>query len=416
MNKITKFIRNGVIAIAAAALFVAMLPKAVPAMTLDNNTIVYLTSARDHYHLRPDCGNNGRTTAHVLANIIGQYTMCPTCAKELGLDVAYAQGLTAGDLPLETSDHQGSSSSSENTESADNSSSENSNSGNSGNSGSSESSSENSSESSSESSSEESKSSGSSKSSDKSESSSSSESDSKQSDEESSDSEESSSKSSDSDSKTTSGNTTKSNSKNDSKSSDSNSKSNDSSKSNTTKSNTTNSNSKNSSKNTTKSSSGGSSNSGSSAGELMTEKQRRARFSSKTNPKRGTVVATTPRALSAGFTYADFGKYNSYNSENHLGGTPLYLLGTIMDIQPVKQTGSQYGLAVMVNDCDGYQWYMRCNCDQSKLPLLKAELMGKAGYIYGTYAGYSGVTNRPMLDMTMVLENGGNAVNMALYR
>lgn len=149
--------------------------------------------------------------------------------------------------------------------------------------------------------------------------------------------------------------------------------------------------------------------------ELMTEKQRRNRFISQTNPARGVKPVTIPRPINAGFYYADFATYNSYNSENNLGGTPIYLLGTIMDIQPVKQAGSQYGLAVMVNDCDGYQWYMRCNCDQSKLALLKAELMGKAGNIFGTYAGYSGVTNRPMMDMTMVFEIPGNAVNMALY-
>ena len=86
------------------------------------------------------------------------------------------------------------------------------------------------------------------------------------------------------------------------------------------------------------------------------------------------------------------------------------------DIQPVKQTGSEYGLAVMVNDCDGYQWYMRCKCDKSKYDLLKAELLGKAANIYGTYAGYSGVTNRPMLDINSVFEVGGNAVSMELYK
>ena len=147
----------------------------------------------------------------------------------------------------------------------------------------------------------------------------------------------------------------------------------------------------------------------------MTQRQRRNKFISKTNPKRGEKPLTVPRPASAGFEYADFAKFNSYNSENKLGGTPVYLLGTIMDIQPVKQNGSEYSLAVMVNDCDGYQWYMRCKCDKSKYDMLKAELLGKAANIYGIYSGYSGVTNRPMLDITSVFEVGGNAVNMALY-
>ena len=170
-------------------------------------------------------------------------------------------------------------------------------------------------------------------------------------------------------------------------------------------------------KTTAKSSAGnstGSSDSGTK--ELMSDKQRRNSFLSKTNPKRGQKPVTIPRVASAGFSYADFATFNSYNSENGLGGAPIYLLGTIMDIRAVKQSGSKYALAVMVNDCDGYQWYMRCNCDKSNYELLKAELQGKSANIYGTYAGYSGVTNRPMMDMMRVFETRGVYVDLELYK
>lgn len=156
--------------------------------------------------------------------------------------------------------------------------------------------------------------------------------------------------------------------------------------------------------------------SGSSAGDLMTESQRRSKFRSRTNPKREATPVTVPRPASAGFAYADFAKFNSYNSDNHLGGTPIYLLGTIMDVQPVKEVGSMYWLAIMVNDCDGYQWYMRLYCDKTKYELFKNQMKGKAGYIYGLYAGYSGVTNRPMMDMTVVTPVGGVPTDMRLYQ
>lgn len=149
---------------------------------------------------------------------------------------------------------------------------------------------------------------------------------------------------------------------------------------------------------------------------LLTDKQRANKFKSKTNPKMGATPITLPRPASAGFSYADFAKYNDYNSDNHLGGTPIYLLGTVMDVQPVKEGDSDYKAAVMVNDCDGYQWYVRVNCSKAKYDLMKNEILGKAGYIYGTYAGYSGVTNRPMMDMMIMIETPGNAVNMSLYR
>ena len=70
----------------------------------------------------------------------------------------------------------------------------------------------------------------------------------------------------------------------------------------------------------------------------------------------------------------------------------------------------------MVNDCDGYQWYMRATCLKDNFELLKSEINGKAAYIYGTYAGYSGVTNRPMMDVKNVFVVGGNAVSIALYQ
>ena len=179
---------------------------------------------------------------------------------------------------------------------------------------------------------------------------------------------------------------------------------------------TSKSNTSNKSKTTASSSDKSSSNSSSSGKDLMTQNQRKKRFWSKTNPKRGQKPTTTPKPDSAGFSYADFATYNSYNSDNHLGGTPIYLLGTIMDMQPVKEDGSLYTVAVMVNDSDGYQWYMRVKCDKSKYDLMKSQLSGKAANIYGKYAGYSGVTNRPMMDIGAVFIIGGEGINMSVYQ
>ncbi len=279
------------------------------AMTIDEKTVVYISSNDDRYHLTNDCEEvtSPKGTALETALSDGR-KMCEVCAKNEGLDPDDAAKLTIGDLPFDTKSNS-----------------------------------------------------------------------------------------------TTKSNSSASDSSNDDVESDSKSTTSKSTTSKTTTSKTT----------TSKSSS---SSSGSSSGELMTERQRKNKFYSKTNPKRGEKPVTVPRPSSAGFRYADFATYNSYNSENKLGGTPVYLLGTIMDIQPVKQSGSVYSLAVLVNDCDGYQWYMRCSCSKDKYDLLKAEMLGKAAYIYGIYSGYSGVTNRPMLDINSVFEVGGNIVSIALYQ
>ena len=150
---------------------------------------------------------------------------------------------------------------------------------------------------------------------------------------------------------------------------------------------------------------------------LMTQKQREKRFKSKTNPKRGEKIPNViykPNYL--GFTYADFSTCNSYNSENGLGGRPIYLLGTIMDIEKVYENNIYYGVAIMVNDCDGYQWYMRADIAKNKYEIFKNAFLGKAGYIYGFYSGYSGVTNRPMMDVTVIHLNGLTPINLAFYQ
>ena len=170
------------------------------------------------------------------------------------------------------------------------------------------------------------------------------------------------------------------------------------------------------SKNTQKTTKSTNSSNSSGVKELMSQKQRRNKFLSKTNPKRGSKPKTDSRPDNDGYAYADFARFNSYNSDNGLGGTPIYLSGKIKDIQPVKEYGSEYSLAIMVDDSDGYQWYMRCICSKSKYDTLKVDLLGKDGVIYGTYAGYSGVTNRPMMDILRVVDANGNDMDMSIYR
>ena len=136
---------------------------------------------------------------------------------------------------------------------------------------------------------------------------------------------------------------------------------------------------------------------------LLTESQRRARFRSKTNPKRGTKPVSVPRPNSGMYVYADFGTFNSYNSENGMGGTPVYLIGTIMQIEKVSYNALQFQVVLLVNDCDGYQWYMRADVNKAEFETYKALYLGKSGYIFGIYSGYSGVTNRPMMDVALIV-------------
>ncbi len=150
---------------------------------------------------------------------------------------------------------------------------------------------------------------------------------------------------------------------------------------------------------------------------LLTDSQRKARFWSKTNPKRG--ADPNPKGfhnMFNGFAYADFGTFNSYNSDNSLGGIPIYMIGTITDIEKVYEAPMYYGVAIMVTNTDGYQWYVRANIAKLSYANFRALYMGQTGYLFGLYSGYSGVTNRPMMDMTVIYPNGGVPIDMRIYK
>ena len=373
-------IRKLIIAAVATVTVFAACTLTTGAATLKNITNVYITKSGNTYHVNYDCSSidSKRIYAKTLYNILkdGNYKMCKTCAKEIGMNIDDSQKLTLDMLPYETtgeihmkesSESSGGGSSDESLNSSDSNSSGNSSSGNS--------------------------------------------------------SDESLNSSSDDKSKN---NETSSDGSNSTTGSDQTKGSEDTSKKTTTKNSSnsnSNSNSKtalnsnnNSKKTTSKNSSGSGSKNSSGVTELMTQKQRRNKFLSKSNPARGKKPKTEERPDNDGYAYADFARFNSYNSDNGLGGTPIYLFGTIKDVQAVKQNGSVYGVAVMVDDSDGYQWYMRCNCNKANFDALKADLKGKKANIFGTYAGYSGVTNRPMMDMARLVDADGNDTDLSLYK
>ncbi len=150
---------------------------------------------------------------------------------------------------------------------------------------------------------------------------------------------------------------------------------------------------------------------------LMTQAQRRKKFGSKTNPKRDQKVANLPqRPALNGFAYADFNLCNSYNSENGLGGKPVYLVGTITGIEKVYENAAYYGTAILVNDCDGYQWYMRSDIAKDKYELFRNTFLGKGGFIYGIYSGYSGVVNRPMMDILVLQPDATVPYDIKLFK
>ena len=359
--------RKIVVGIATVVIAFSLNITDVSAASLTKNTVVYITKTGSTYHLKSDCSSadSKRTYAKTLYDILksGNYKMCKTCAKEYGVDINDSQNLTLEMLPYELGSHVTSTGTEESQNSNETEGSLSSNESSNNISGS-----------------------------------------------ESGNSNGSNNKTESSDITTTGSESSGSGSEDTkNKQGDQNAQNSQNAQSAQNTQNTQKSSQKDSSKKTTSKNSSG-------VKELMTQKQRRNKFLSKSNPKRGAKPKTSSRPESDGYEYADFAKYNSYNSDNGLGGTPIYLAGRIKDIQPVKENGSMYSLAVMVDDTDGYQWYMRCNCSKKNFDSLKVDLLGKDASIFGTYAGYSGVTNRPMMDILRVVDNEGNDIDMSIYK
>lgn len=125
-------------------------------------------------------------------------------------------------------------------------------------------------------------------------------------------------------------------------------------------------------------------------------------FGSKTNPQIGTKPITIPKPAVNGFIYGDFATFNSLSSENKLGGTPIYILGTIKSVEKLAVTGDIYYGAFMIDDCDGYQWCATMDIQSSNFAIIQHKYTGMAAYVYGLYRGYSKDLHRPLLDISLI--------------
>lgn len=127
-------------------------------------------------------------------------------------------------------------------------------------------------------------------------------------------------------------------------------------------------------------------------------------FGSRTNPKKGTKPVSVPKPAVNGCIYGDFATFNSLASENKLGGTPIYICGTIKSVEKLAATGDIFYGAFMVDDCDGYQWCATMDIPSANFDLVKATYTGKTGYIFGLYNGYSTDMSRPLLDIATIVD------------
>lgn len=91
----------------------------------------------------------------------------------------------------------------------------------------------------------------------------------------------------------------------------------------------------------------------------------------------------------------EYGKFNSYASENGLGGTLIYIEGKVLN-QTVLNDSEIPVLLVVVEQKDGNRWAVSVTSDSEIKEIDKKDVR-----IFGTYQGFSDVANLPALTVAV---------------
>ena len=124
-------------------------------------------------------------------------------------------------------------------------------------------------------------------------------------------------------------------------------------------------------------------------------------------------ISMIPSDFIAGYEKAVFEKYNSFASENGLGGSKIYFLCTLDKVEILKADGTTSLIGYVTDDTDN-KWLVHLHVYPIVSKTSFDSYVGKEVAIRGVYEGYSGVKEMPaiVLDELIVLETGENAVGM----
>ncbi|MBP3701590.1 MAG: hypothetical protein J6I64_06855, partial [Lachnospiraceae bacterium] len=124
--------------------------------------------------------------------------------------------------------------------------------------------------------------------------------------------------------------------------------------------------------------------------------------SGKTNVETSTAALTEslyslPGDFLDGYEAANYDKFNSFASENGLGGTLIYFTGSMGEIEiiPTEESGDVYYSVVTIPD--GRQWLCALNLALFTDKDYYSDLVGCSAVFCGIYEGYSGTENKPVL-------------------
>ena len=133
----------------------------------------------------------------------------------------------------------------------------------------------------------------------------------------------------------------------------------------------------------------------------------------------GVLLYTVSSSFTDGYEFAEFDRFNSFASENGLGGTMVWVEGTYdavntMDLPDVKIGLSSY--YAFLKDTDGNTWFIKLDMNEYN-PIEKyQDLCGHELLVLAEYNGFSKVYEAPSLFVQKMFDrNTGNMIVPAWY-
>lgn len=109
---------------------------------------------------------------------------------------------------------------------------------------------------------------------------------------------------------------------------------------------------------------------------------------------------------SAGYGWADPGRFNSAAGAEDLKGTLAYSQGTMSNITFLSTESFLNLYTADFTDVDGNQWLLLISSADKQIDELKSRAEGKSVVVYGKYDGYSEKMSKPSFKLTHCVVDG----------
>ena len=133
------------------------------------------------------------------------------------------------------------------------------------------------------------------------------------------------------------------------------------------------------------------------------------------NRKKEETLKTVPSGFYKKYEEAEFSKFNSYASENGLGGTRVWVEGFYDEVNIIDSDGFHIMHSTLTDD-KGNRWLLVLDIEEANSKETFEKLINHRILVIGTYDGYSDVFDMPTIFLNSIYDrNTGNITSSVAY-